>query len=56
MLKKIIFTVFTFFIASSCFAQERAAVEVSGKDKGYVSTVYQNGETFVSVPEIAKIL
>lgn len=56
MLKKIIFYCLTFFIASSCFAQERAAIEVLGKDKGFISTVYQNGETFVSVPELAKIL
>lgn len=56
MLKKIIFYCFAFFIASSCFAQERAAIEVLGKDKGFISTVYQNGETFVSVPELAKIL
>ncbi len=56
MLKKIIFYCLTLFVASSCFAQERAAIEVFGKDKGFISTVYQNGETFVSVPELAKIL
>lgn len=56
MLKKIIFCCLTLFIASSCFAQERAAVEVLGKDKGFISTVYQNGETFISVPELAKVL
>ncbi len=56
MLKKIIFYCLTLFIASSCFAQERAAIEVLGKDKGFITTVYQNGETFVSVPELAKVL
>jgi len=56
MLKKFFAAFLILFISFTAFCEDRTEVISLGKNEGYVTTAYQSGETFVSAPELARIL
>lgn len=56
MLKKTLLSFFILFVAVFAFSQEKVPVEVIGKDKGSLSVIRKDGQTFVSAQEISKVL